>query len=168
MHLRRYHTADFALLQQWVTSPALLFQFAGTDFAYPLTKEQLDIYQALYPERRLYIASTIESQPVAFGEIIPQDNNIPRLARLLVGNSAQRGKGLGEVFVDLLIKECQQLYHCSSIDLFVLDENAQARRCYEKKNFFVVPNDSFRLIADGQAHLIHRMRLDIAAGRVNE
>ena len=161
MHLRRFHTSDFALLQQWVDSPALLFQFAGTDFAYPLTREQLDVYLALYPDRHLYMASATEGQPIAFGEIIPQENNIPRLARLLIGDSNHRGLGWGTTFVQLLIDECLRLYNCPAIELFVLDENKQARRCYEKKNFYIIPGDSFQLVANGQSHLIHKMRLDI-------
>ena len=41
MYLRKYQDSDFSLLAQWVTSPDLLFQFAGTDFSFPLTQNQL-------------------------------------------------------------------------------------------------------------------------------
>ena len=162
MRLRKYQTSDFALLDQWVTSPALLFQFAGSDFTYPLTPSQIETYQAAYADRLFYVACLPNNEPFAFGEIIPQDTNIPRLGRLLVGDTTKRGKGLGAIFVQFLVDECVQLFDCKQIDLYVLRENAQARRCYEKVGFYFVPDASFQLIANTETHTIDKMRLQIS------
>lgn len=161
MHLRKYQASDFALLAQWVTSPALLFQFAGIDFTYPLTLEQLDHYQSTYPDRLFYIACLPNNEPLAFGEISPQDNNVPRLGRLLVGDTTKRGKGLGAIFVQLLVNECVKLYNCSFIELYVLTSNAQAIRCYEKIGFRYVPNASSQLVVKAVTFIIDKMRLEV-------
>ncbi|HYH16947.1 MAG TPA: GNAT family protein [Flavisolibacter sp.] len=161
MHLRRYQPPDFALLAQWVTSPELLFQFAGTDFTFPLTSTQLDVYQAAHPDRLFYVACLPNNKPFAFGEIIPQDTNTPRLGRLLVGDTAKRGKGLGAIFVQLLVDECIRLFHCKHIELYVLRDNVQARRCYEKVGFSFVADASFQLIGNDETYTIDKMRLDV-------
>lgn len=43
--LKQYENRDFKLLQSWVTDAELLFQFAGTDFHYPITEQQLTVYK---------------------------------------------------------------------------------------------------------------------------
>lgn len=161
MHLRKYQPTDFALLAQWVTSPALLFQFAGTDFTYPLIQKQVDSYQATHPDRLFYMACLPNNEPFAFGEIIPQDNNVPRLGRLLVGDTAKRGKGLGAIFVQLLVDECVKLYNCSFIELYVLTTNAQAIRCYQKVGFRLVADSHFQLVVNGESFLIDKMLLQM-------
>jgi RimJ/RimL family protein N-acetyltransferase len=161
MHLRKYQPSDFTLLAQWVTSPALLFQFAGTDFSYPLTQIQIQQYQSLNPECSFYVACTPDNKPFAFGEIIPQENNIPRLGRLLIGDTKKRGKGLGAIFVQLLVEECIRLYNCTQIELYVLTSNIQAIRCYEKVGFQFLPNSSFELIVHGEAYTIDKMQLQV-------
>lgn len=161
MYLRKYQDSDFSLLAQWVTSPALLFQFAGTDFSFPLTQNQLEQYQAACPDCLFYIACRPLNEPIAFGEIIPQANNIPRLGRLLVGNTAHRGKGIGAAFVQLLVAECARLFNCTQIELYVLSDNKAAQRCYEKVGFYYIPGACFQLQANGVTHTIQKMRLDI-------
>jgi RimJ/RimL family protein N-acetyltransferase len=159
MHLRKYQPTDFPLLAQWVTNPMLLFQFSGTDFSYPLTQAQLEAYQDSYPDRLFYLACLPDDQPFAFGEIIPQNNNIPRLGRLLVGDTTKRGKGLGALFVQLLVDECVRLFHCAYIELYVLRDNIQATRCYEKVGFRLVADASFQLVVNGEGFTIDKMRL---------
>lgn len=102
--LKPYKSSDFKLLQKWATDAALLLQFSGTDFSYPLTEQQIQDYQDSYPDRHLYIGYTLEELPFAFGEIIPQESGYPRLARILVGEPSLRGKGLGRYFIKLLLE----------------------------------------------------------------
>ncbi len=97
MELRLFDDTDFGWLQSWVTSPELLFQFSGERLSYPLTLWQLTAYRAMHPDRRMYMA-WMDGQPAAFGEIIPQDNDRPRLGRILVGDPVMRGKGVGTVY----------------------------------------------------------------------
>jgi RimJ/RimL family protein N-acetyltransferase len=132
--LRKYKDEDFELLEGWVTDPALLFQFAGPGWSYPLTREQIKKHQADYPFKQLYIWED-GMEASAIGEIISNEPHSPRIGRLLIGNPDLRGKGLGEKFLRELISECYRLYGTVSICLFVLEENYNAIRCYEKTGF---------------------------------
>lgn len=154
--LHRFEEADFDWLQGWVTSPELLFQFSGERFSYPLRLEQLTEYRAEHPDRHMYTA-WLGGDPVAFGEIIPQDNGRPRLGRILVGNPAMRGRGLGARFIMALVDECGRLYACDAVELNVWDENTAAIRCYEKAGFVFQPSDRVVLQAFGRSFNIHKM-----------
>lgn len=156
MVLRKFEETDFHWLQSWVTSPELLLQFAGDRFSYPLRLEQLAEYRDEHPDRTMYMAVSSE-KPVAFGEIIPQDNGRPRLGRILVGNPAMRGMGLGTRFISALVDECRRLYTCDAVELNVWDENIPAIRCYEKVGFVFQPNDCMTLHALGRSFNIYKM-----------
>lgn len=159
--LIEYTPAYFPFLQSWVTDPDLLFQFAGTDFRFPLTIDQVIHYQERNADRSLYIYFNDLEEPVAFGEIIPQQNQIPRLARLLVGNSDSRGKGLGVSFIKLLVEECKRLYDPPSVELYVLTDNIQAIKCYKKCGFDFISDQPKTLVHEGNEFLILKMALNL-------
>jgi RimJ/RimL family protein N-acetyltransferase len=132
--IRKYREDDFPLLESWVTDADLLFQFAGPGWSFPLTMEQIKKHQSEFPFKQLYIG--YENQAAyGIGEIITNEPHSPRIGRLLIGDPAQRGKGLGESLLKELIAECIRLYDPVSICLFVLDSNYEAIRCYEKAGF---------------------------------
>ncbi|TDE17550.1 GNAT family N-acetyltransferase [Dyadobacter psychrotolerans] len=135
MYLRKYQESDFHILNNWVTDPDTLFRFSGSAWSYPLSYEQLKKFYQTNPFRFPYLAFSDDNSPVAFGEIISGDSHTPRLGRLLVGNRDSRGKGLGQEFVYIMIKECQKLLDPDKIHLFVLEDNFPAIRCYEKIGF---------------------------------
>jgi hypothetical protein len=99
--IRKYLAEDFEILQSWVISKDLLLQFAGTDFEYPLSKDALSSYQQANPDRSFYLGIDSNSNPYAVGEIIPQAFNILRLARILIGESQNRGLGLGSCLLKI-------------------------------------------------------------------
>lgn len=49
--IRKYLEDDFEILENWVTNKELLLQFSGTDFNFPLTKDQIERYQTKNPDR---------------------------------------------------------------------------------------------------------------------
>ncbi len=133
--IRKYLEEDFSQLSKWITSPQLLFQFAGPGWKYPLTKEQVQKHQEDFPHKQLYLGCDASGKPYAIGEIITNEPHSPRIGRLLIGNPLDRGKGLGGVFLQELIAETARLYDPLSICLFVLENNAPAIRCYQKLGF---------------------------------
>jgi len=135
MHLKKYTNEDFDLLESWITDAELLFQFAGTAWKFPMTLRQMMDYQSQFPERQFYLAYDAQNEPFAFGEIITNDKNTPRLGRLLIGKQDSRGKGLGVKFIQLLIEECNQRLAPDIIYLYVFENNHPAVRCYEKAGF---------------------------------
>lgn len=154
--LKKYKSSDFKLLQSWVTNAELLFQFSGTDFSYPLQEKHFNDYQKRHPERSFYFGYSSEKVPFAFGEIIPQEDGVPRLGRILVGESALRGQGLGRYFVQLLLEQCKLLYSCKYAELFVWDKNIAAIKCYQSIGFRY--GDKYKtLIYEGRSFNIHKM-----------
>jgi RimJ/RimL family protein N-acetyltransferase len=156
--LKLYDDTDFNLLATWVTGPEMLFQFAGTEFLYPITQSQVTAYRAKHPDRNFYIGYTPDLNPFAFGEIIPQDNN-PRVGRLLIGDPDMRGKGLGVYFLKLLIGECKKSYAADRVDLYVWEKNMRAIKCYEKAGFGFVPQAPFVVVYDNPEYKLLKMTM---------
>ncbi len=141
--LKEYTRADFKLLQEWITDADLLLQFSGTDWTFLLTPEQLELQLSRYPDRIFYIGYDDKNTPYAFGQLIMNENNAPRLGRLLIGNAANRGKGMGQRFVKELIVQCTKLQPGKDIHLFVEENNLGAIQCYEKVGFQFTADEPF-------------------------
>lgn len=155
--IRKYLAEDFEILQSWVISKDLLLQFAGTDFEYPLSKDALSSYQQANPDRSFYLGIDRDSLPYAFGEIIPQNNNVPRLARILIGEHRNRGLGMGQLFIRDLIEECVKTYDCPAVELYVWDQNHAAINCYTKVGFELLPEKHKTLIHEYKYYDIYKM-----------
>lgn len=158
--LRKYTSADFEYLSSWVSDADLLFQFAGPDWSFPLTEEQLVSYQQKFPFKQFYIGLQNEI-PFAFGELIWNEPVSPRLGRLLIGGEAKRGKGLGQQFIKILITECITLFNPKAIHLFVLENNKQAIACYLKCGFSIVDAPEFTLPYKNQNLNVVQMTLQV-------
>ena len=157
MIITRYTSAHFSFLSRWITSQELLFQFAGTAFFFPITKNQLQQYQSENQDRNFYIGLNTENQAVAFGEIIPQETGIPRIGRLLIGDPADRGKGYGTSFIHLLLAKCRLQFQTKTVELFVLEDNFAAIKCYQKIGFAFLPNQSWTVNHNQHDYLLHKM-----------
>ncbi|WP_299291150.1 GNAT family protein [uncultured Mucilaginibacter sp.] len=157
MTITKYSSNYFHFLSRWITNADLLFQFAGTEFSYPITEKQIEHYQHKNPDRSFYIGLNKENEAVAFGEIIPQENNIPRIGRLLIGNPADRGKGFGTSFIHLLLAECKKRFQTETVELFVLEDNLPAIHCYQKIGFRFSPGQNWEVSHNGQTYLLHKM-----------
>lgn len=158
-----FTSAYFSILQSWINSKELLFRFSGIDFSYPLSWHALEAYQDQHPDRKFYVDLFEDGIPYAFGEIIPQDQQSVRLARLLIGKSEYRGQGLGVQFIFRLLQEVKQTFKVNDVDLFVLADNAPAIRCYEKVGFKFVESADFMLPFEGQAYKIRKMHMLISS-----
>ncbi|HEX8376337.1 MAG TPA: GNAT family protein [Pedobacter sp.] len=155
--LKVFEDSDFPLLESWITDADLLLQFSGTDFNYPITLSQLIDYKFLYPERKFYIGYTPENIPFAFGEIIPQNNSIPRLGRVLIGDPSLRGRGHGKYFTQLLVDECKLRFSTSVVELLVWNENKAAINCYRAIGFVYCAEKEKTLVVNNRSFDIHRM-----------
>lgn len=157
MTITKYSSNYFHFLSRWITNADLLFQFAGTEFSYPITEKQIEHYQHKNPDRSFYIGLNKENEAVAFGEIIPQENNIPRIGRLLIGNPADRGKGFGTSFIHLLLAECKKRFQTETVELFVLEENMPAIKCYQKIGFRFLKGQIWEVSHLQQNYLLYKM-----------
>jgi len=162
--LKEYSDADFELLETWITDEDILFTFSGTDWNFPLTREQISDYQATRHGRAFYIGYTDDGEPFAIGEIILEGIYSPRLARILVGSKHQRGIGLGTRFVSALLDKCLAQSPSDHIHLFVVEDNYTAIRCYEKVGFKFNPETELAMNFKGETHKVLKMTFDRKAG----
>lgn len=160
MKLIPFQTSDFQILIDWVCNEATMLSFAGIGFTYPLTKQQLENYILKHPDRLIYMAVGECDKPVAYGEIIPQADRSARLGHLIIGKSEQRGKGLGQELIRLLNEEAKAKLNIQKMDLFLLDGNLQAKKCYLKYGFQFVEND-FQIVYQGKSYDILKMFIKI-------
>lgn len=164
MHLRKFTNHDINLLISWVTSPELLFQFAGHSWQFPLDDEELSVYFSFNKDRQAYIMEDEGFQGIGFGEIIYDDNPSPRLGRLIIGASEKRGQGYGSEMVRLMVEECVKCYNPEIVHLFVLENNEPAIRCYLKCGFEMQP-DTFIHFGDDIREKAVLMTLTLTTNR---
>ncbi len=137
--LRPFERGDFDRLISWIATPEALSDWAGGFFAGPLDHARLARYleSADDPEaRRRIFTATADDRAVGHIElshIWPQLSG--RLSRALIGDPAERGKGLGAAMVRSLATLAFDDYAFDRIDLGVSDRNAAAIACYEKAGF---------------------------------
>ncbi|HEV7383157.1 MAG TPA: GNAT family N-acetyltransferase [Dyadobacter sp.] len=162
MFLRKYKDSDFPALQSWVTDPELLFRFAGDNWSFPLSLDEVKRYQDANTNKQSYILCDDSGIPVAFGELIIKEPHAPRLGRLLVGGSENRGKGIGTKLINLMIAESRRNNTDPFIKLFVFDDNVDAIRCYKRIGFKFDENVKLSISApNGSLHQALLMVLDL-------
>ena len=155
-----FQKSHFKTLINWVKDEETMINFAGIGFQYPLTEQQLIEYIIKYPERLLFLGLDNKSNPVAYGEVIPQENNSARLGHLIIGESQNRAQGLGKILIQLLIAEAKKQLQISRMDLFILEGNQPAQKCYLNYGFQFEPND-FVIILKNKSHNILKMTLAV-------
>lgn len=141
--LRPFTRADFGRLIGWVddAGPEFLVQWAGTQFDFPLDEAQLEAHMAEtegpQPTRRVYAAVDDAGAVVGHAELsrIDHKNRSATVARLLVGDPASRGKGIGAEIVTALLDIAFGELELHRIALYVLDFNLAAIRLYEGLGF---------------------------------
>jgi len=126
---------DFSQLVAWIADEETLLQFAGASFSFPLTQDQLEV--SLADKKRL--ACTVVHIPnkaiIGHAEIYLQDAVTAVLCRILIGNMAYRGKGMGQQVVNELLILAFSQPGIEEAMLHVFDWNIPAIKCYEKAGF---------------------------------
>jgi RimJ/RimL family protein N-acetyltransferase len=139
---------DFARLKSWISSKEGLLQFAGTNFTFPLTDEQLARHIA-EPKRKVYkIILNSTNACIGHGEIYM--DAIPRLGRILIANEENRNRGYGKLIIKQLMQICFSEANVMSIDLNVYDWNHRAISCYEKMGFKINSEISSSIEVNGK------------------
>ncbi len=134
--------SDIPALIRWIDSPEFLMQWGGPGFSYPLDEAQLTnligAASVKKPGLMAFKAVDRESQET-IGHIelvaIDRENASARIARVLVGPSHLRGKGIGTEMVRAALRIGFEQLGLHRIELGVFDFNRGAITCYEKAGF---------------------------------
>jgi RimJ/RimL family protein N-acetyltransferase len=140
--LRKFARGDFARLIGWIPSAAFLLQWSGATFMHPLDERQLEAHlqeaEGDQPTRQIFTAVDAETG-AAVGHIelsrISPRNRSAALSCILVGETAQRGKGVGREMVRRALEEGFDRLGLHRIELVVFDFNSAAIACYERAGF---------------------------------
>jgi RimJ/RimL family protein N-acetyltransferase len=160
MKLIPFKEQHIPILTNWIRDEDTLLKFAGIAFDYPLTREQMLSYTQKHPERLIYLGIDDENKPLAYGEVIPQKDDSARLGHLLIGESQNRGKGLGKQLINLLIAQAKLKLSIKRMDLYLLSTNKVAAQCYLKYGFQFVDND-FSITYKNQSYPILKMTMPL-------
>jgi RimJ/RimL family protein N-acetyltransferase len=141
--LEPFQNEDFSQLIEWIESEHLLTNWAGSLFNYPLTQASLEWYiedtnDLSSSDAFVYKAVDTESDKMV-GHIslggISRKNRSARISRVLVGNTAERGKGVCQQMINAILKFGFENLELHKVSLGVYDFNTSAIGCYEKCGF---------------------------------
>ncbi len=134
IQLQDFEENDFNRLITWVKNEEEMIQFAGPLFTYPLTREQLLKYASDSTRQIFKVRLTSTGEIIGHSELNFQ-NEIPRLSRILIGDSSFRNKGIGKAIVRSLLNRVFTTTDFENVDLSVFDWNHSAIASYESVGF---------------------------------
>ncbi len=141
--LEYFDREDFKQLIEWMNSEHLITNWAGSLFRFPLTEDSLDWYIEDTNEPNSSDAFVYKAVDTKTGKTVghislgsvSEKNRSARISRVLVGNTAERGKGYCAGMINAVLKIGFEELKLHRISLGVYDFNTAAIRCYEKCGF---------------------------------
>jgi len=143
IRLEYFTRDDFQQLIDWIQDEELLTNWSGSLFRFPLTEASLEWYledtnNPKESDAMIYKAvDTGSGQTVGHISLggISRKNRSARISRVLVGNTAQKGRGICAHMVREVARIGFEELGLHRISLGVYDFNTAAIRCYEKAGF---------------------------------
>jgi len=135
--LEKFTESDFDRLINWIKSEDDLILFAGPNFKFPLTKQQLSEYINSDNRKVFKVVEKISKEVIGHCELndINQNTKNARVCRMLIGDVSKRNKGYGMNAVKELIRIAFSELSLNNITLKVYEKNASAIMCYKKCGF---------------------------------
>jgi RimJ/RimL family protein N-acetyltransferase len=144
--VRPFEKENFEKIITWNdrTDAFFMHQWAGTDYHYPLTREQLENHftgDAVNQAGSRSYSFGIHHTDELIGMIdlirINREQSTGTLAHVLIGDKQNRGKGYGSCAVTELVKIAHLEHGLKRIRLYVYEHNTAALRCYLKNGFIL-------------------------------
>ena len=135
--LTSFNARDFEDFISWIDNEALLITIAGNVFSYPLTAEQLQNYAALENSHSFTIVDTERNKKIGHAELAQSGKDLYKIDKLIIGDKANRGKGIGEKVINELLHFSFNSLHASVVELNVFDWNTAGIQCYTKCGFII-------------------------------
>jgi RimJ/RimL family protein N-acetyltransferase len=140
IQLRPFSASEFDLFISWITSKELLLTIAGNVLTYPLTHEQLQQYLDDPKSISFNIVDANSNKVIGHAELIPGENKMIKIDKLLIGDPSARGKGIGQQVIKELLRYAFDILKMDIVELNVFDWNIAGIRCYEKCGFVANPS----------------------------
>ncbi len=134
IELKPFKIDDWEYLKKWISSESELVQFAGQIFTFPIDKKQVELYLS-ESNRTVFKIENENNETIGIAEISIPQNNVAKLARILIGEKSMRGKGIGTELINKLTEYGFNNLKKERIILNVYSWNIGAIKCYEKVGF---------------------------------
>ena len=138
IQLENFDKKFYCELISSVSDASELMQFAGPEFTFPLTEQQIEKSLADKNRKAFRVFESTTNLTIGHCEIYFKDDFV-NLGRILVIDKMQRGKGIGSQIVNLLLEFILKNSRQRVVELNVFDFNTSAIKCYEKVGFVVNP-----------------------------
>ena len=133
--LTPFQPSDFDTLISWIDSEELLVTIAGRYFTYPLTASQLQKYLKDEKSIAFNIVDISQNKTIGHAEIILNGDGTCKLDKVIVGDTSNRGKGIGGMLINELLKYSFEKLNAIEVELNVYDWNTAGIKCYLKAGF---------------------------------
>ena len=160
IRLEKFDKKSYSELINSIKNAKDLMQFGGPEFTFPLTEQQID--KTLSDENRIAfrVVNTVDVTTIGHCEIYFNQGSA-KLGRILIMDQNQRGKGIGEKMVILLLEFILENRKERNIELNVFDFNIGAIKCYEKVGFVINPDKKLIREVDGESWTALNMVLNL-------
>jgi len=160
IRLEKFDAAFYPQLIGSIKDAHELMQFAGPEFTFPLTEEQIE--KSLSDKNRIAfrVVNVSNGSTIGHCEICFKDS-FANLGRILIMDQTLRGKGIGKQIVTLLLEFILENSKQRKVELNVFDFNTSAIKCYEKIGFVINPDKKFVREMDHETWTALNMNLDL-------
>lgn len=134
IELQAFKIDDWEYLRKWTSSESEVIQFSGGISSFPINKKQVESYLS-DSIRTVFKIENENKQSIGIAEISIVEENVAKLARVLIGERAMRGKGIGTELINKLTEYGFNTLKKERIILNVYSWNSGAIKCYEKVGF---------------------------------
>lgn len=142
IRLVHFQQPDFDQLIHWIHDEEILTNWSGNLFRFPLSAESLEWYikdTNVILVSDAFVFKAIDDAGKTVGHIslggISWKNRSARITRVLIGNTAERGKGCCQGMIKAALKIAFEELNLHRVSLGVYQNNIPALKCYEKSGF---------------------------------
>lgn len=142
IRLEHFQQPDFGQLIKWIHDEEILMNWSGNLFRYPLSNVSLEWYirdTNVMNDSDAFVYKAIDGKGKTVGHIslggISWNNRSARISRVLIGDTAERGRGCCQEMIKAVLKIAFKELNLHRVSLGVYHNNMPAIKCYEKTGF---------------------------------
>lgn len=131
---------DYKYLEKWIDSERIHAMWCANLLPYPITRDSLRTFlekDATNWTGSAYVATEDDGTVIGFFCYSVNTETNAGFLKFVIVDSRKRGTGLGSEMVQLALQYAFVVTGAKCVQLNVFEENAAAKRCYEKAGFVV-------------------------------
>lgn len=149
--LRPYKPCDAAQIVCWCTDETAFYLWSAGRFDhYPITAQEFNAYYEAHSDEEGFFALCAYDEAGLAGHVLVRAQDADKRDirfGLIVVDPARRGQGIGQELFTLALRYVFVFLQARRVTLGVFEQNAAARRCYDRLGLAVLdePGDTLRV-----------------------